>query len=87
MAGTSELSGAILTQLGVNRWGAALLLFAIGCGDFDETSFAKIPEVLGNLHLRLVEDFLKMTDAERSGRKYVEDSQPRAITQALVNLN
>jgi alkaline phosphatase len=38
VAGTSELSGAILTQLGVNRWGAALLLFAIGCGDFDETS-------------------------------------------------
>ncbi len=38
MAGTSELSGAILTHLGVNRWLAALLLFAIGCGDFDETS-------------------------------------------------
>lgn len=43
--------------------------------------------MLGNLDLRLAENVLKMTDAERRLRKKMEDAQSRAIAKALIDLD
>lgn len=43
--------------------------------------------MLRNLDLRLTENVLKMTDAQRRPRKKMEDAQPRAIAEALIDLD
>ena len=47
---------------------------------------AEIGEVLGNFHLRRVQDFLEMTNAERPLRQQVQDPQSRFIAEAFVNV-
>jgi len=47
----------------------------------------QVAEMLGDLHLRLIEHFLQMTDAERSFSEQIQDPQARLIAKALVNLN
>jgi hypothetical protein len=48
---------------------------------------AEIGEVLGDLSLRDIENFLKMADAKRTTCKQMDDPQPRGIAETLVNLN
>jgi hypothetical protein len=43
--------------------------------------------VLGDFHLWLAENVLKMTDAKRRPREQMQDPQTRPIAEALVNLN
>ena len=53
---------------------------------FDEPVLSQVSEVLRNLGLRKFKDLLKMADAQRPVGEQVNDSQPRRITKALVNL-
>ncbi len=48
---------------------------------------AEIGEMLGNLGLRDVQNFLEMADAKRTLCKQMDDPQPRGIAETLVNLN
>ena len=43
--------------------------------------------MLRNLDLWLAENVLKMTDAERRFREQMQNSQPRAIAKALIDLD
>ena len=43
--------------------------------------------MLGNLHLRLTEDFLEMTDTERPLREQMQDAQPRPVAETFVDPN
>jgi hypothetical protein len=43
--------------------------------------------VLGNFHLRLIENFLEVADAERSFRQQVQNPKPCRIAKALVDSN
>src|SRR3954470_25009500 len=54
--------------------------------DLDQPPRAEIGEMLRDLHLRLAQDLLKVADAERTLRERVQEPQPRAVTQAFVNL-
>jgi hypothetical protein len=49
--------------------------------------FAQIGEVLGNLDLGRVKDFLEMTDAKRLVRKQMEDAQPGFIAETFINFD
>ena len=50
-------------------------------------SVAQLGEVLGNLHLRLLKNLLKMADTEFPVLQQVQDAQARLIAQALIDLN
>lgn len=56
-------------------------------GDLREAALAQKTEVLGNFHLRFVEQLLEMADAKRAVRQHVQDAQPRLVAEALVDLN
>jgi len=43
--------------------------------------------MFGNLNLRLAENVLKMTDAERRSGKEMENAQPGAIAKALIDFD
>jgi hypothetical protein len=43
--------------------------------------------VLGNLHLRFLEDFLEVTNAERTLRQDMQDAQPRAVAKTLIDFD
>ena len=43
--------------------------------------------MLRNLDLWLAENVLKMTDAERRSCEKMENAQPRAIAEALIDLD
>jgi len=45
-----------------------------------------VGEVLGDLHLRLDEDFLDVADAQSAAMEEVRDSQPVPVAEALVYL-
>jgi hypothetical protein len=47
----------------------------------------EITEVLGNLYLGFVEQLLEMANAERTIAKEVQDAQPRAVAETLINLH
>lgn len=51
----------------------------------DQSFGFQIGKMLGNLHLRLVEDGLEMADAQRRLRKQTENAQSRLVAEALVN--
>ena len=53
----------------------------------DQATGLEVAEVLGNFYLRLAQYLLEMTDAERPMQQQVEQTQPRLVTQALVNLH
>ena len=46
----------------------------------------QVSKMFGNFHLRLIEDFLKMADAERRFVQQMQNTQPRPIAEALINL-
>ena len=54
---------------------------------YDHFPLSQIAEVLGDFHLRLTENFLKVADAERALRQQVQDAQTRPVTKALVDLD
>ena len=54
---------------------------------FHHAMLAKIGEVLGNLRLRDIENFLEMADAKRTACKQMDDPQSRGIAETLVNPN
>lgn len=43
--------------------------------------------MLRNLYLRLTENVLEMTNAERRLREQMQDAKPGSIAKALVDLN
>jgi hypothetical protein len=43
--------------------------------------------VIGYLLLRLIEQFLKLADAQRTVAKQVQDAKPGAVTETLINLD
>lgn len=43
--------------------------------------------MFGNFDLRFLQDFLKMTNAQRSLRQQMKNAQARRIAEALINLN
>src|SRR2546423_7604456 len=50
-------------------------------------ALAQIAEVLGNFHLRLAQDRLEMADAERRLRQQIQNPQPGAIAETLIDLD
>src|SRR6185312_16537194 len=53
----------------------------------DQPVRAQVREVLGNLHLRLAEDLLKVADTQLPALQQVQDAQPRRTTEALVDFD
>jgi len=53
---------------------------------FDHAGFSEICQVLGNRHLRNLQNFLEVTHAQRTLLEKMEYSKPRLITQTPVNL-
>ena len=51
------------------------------------SSAPQVGEMFRNFYLRLVQNFLKMTNAERPPREQMQNAEPRLIAQTLVNLN
>jgi hypothetical protein len=41
--------------------------------------------VLGDFHLRLPQNFLKMTNAQRAAREEIQYTQAGAVTQAFID--
>jgi hypothetical protein len=52
---------------------------------FHQAMLAKMGELLGNLRLGDIEDFLEMADAKRTARKQMHDPQARGIAETLIN--
>jgi hypothetical protein len=54
---------------------------------FDQAMSPKISQVLGDFHLRLSENLLKVANAEFTVAEQVQDSQTGQIAQTLVDFN
>jgi hypothetical protein len=52
-----------------------------------QTMRFQVSEMLGYLHLRFIEEFLKMAYAQRPLTQKVENAEPGAVTKTLIDLN
>lgn len=68
------------------RWKAVNHPVRVPSG-LDHPVLSEIGELLGNLHLRDVQNLLEMTHAKWPVRQEMDDPQPRDVAEALIDLN